>query len=306
MAHILKNDQIELTLLPEQGCYWRTLRIALGGKWVDLLEPLQGERFPFHFGSYIMAPWSNRIVEGVFEFEGKRHQLRKNFPDDTAIHGDVRNRPWKIDTATSHKFEASLDSRDVPDFNFPFALSYKHVLELAGNRLNMSISIKNEEPKNVPAGFGFHPFFRRALTDLDEDVTLLLPAERVYPDVRCIPTGPAVPVSGKKDLRSERLLGNPNLDDCYTGLTSDLIRLIYRGSKVEVRYRMDPVFSHVVIYAPSDEQGNAKSFVAVEPVTHVNNGFNFFAQGWKGTGIKILKPREIWGGACELTVHGLC
>ena len=298
MAQILKNDQIELTLLPEQGCYWRTLRILFEGKWRDLLEPIPDTEPPFKFGSYMMAPWSNRIPQGLFEFEGKRHQLRVNFPDNTAIHGDVRYRPWTVETTSSEKFAATLDSGNFPDFNFPFKLKFKHTLELKQNSLSMSLFMENKDQVNAPVGMGFHPFFKRRLTERDEDAVLLLPAEKVYSDVQCIPTGPAVPVSNETDLRKEKFLGNPNLDHCYTELTQNVIRLIYKGSKVELHYKFDPVFTHTVIYAPQDSNDKPKNFVAIEPVTHVNNGFNLYAKGWKGTGIKVLKPGEKWGVTC--------
>ena len=173
------------------------------------------------------------------------------------------------------------------------------------NGISISLWIENLDQTEVPVGMGFHPFFKRCLTKRDQDAVLILPAEKVYPDVKCIPTGPAVPVSRKTDLRSEKFLGNPNLDHCYTGLTKNLIRLIYPGSKAEIRITFDPIFSHAVIYAPQYENGLAKDFVAVEPVTHVNNGFNLYADGLQGTGIYILKPKEIWGGNYELTIQGL-
>ncbi|OGW85689.1 MAG: hypothetical protein A3A81_02050 [Omnitrophica bacterium RIFCSPLOWO2_01_FULL_45_10b] len=304
-AHYLRNDQIELAVLPEYGCYWNTLRICLRGKWANLLEPIPDEKPPFKFGSYMMAPWSNRIVQGAFEFEGKRYQLRKNFPDETAIHGDVRSRPWAIQVARDTKFEATLDSRQFPDFNYPFALKFKHTLELSENHLSVALFIENVDRTNVPVGLGFHPFFKRHLGPEDKDVMVLLPADRVYPDEKCIPTGPAEPVFGVTDLRYRRFLGNPNLDHCFTALTGNLIRLIYPGSQVEVHYQIDSIFTHVVIYAPRDYEGKAKDFVAVEPVTHVNNGFNLYAKGWQGTGIKILKPGEFWGGTCKLSIVDL-
>ena len=304
-AHYLKNDQVELALLPEYGCYWNTLRICLRGKWVDLLEPIPDANPPFKFGSYMMAPWSNRIVQGVFKFQGKRYQLRRNFPDDTAIHGDVRSRPWTVQVATQEKFGATLDSRQFPDFNYPFALKFKHTLELSGGRLRMALFIENTDRTSAPVGLGFHPFFKRRLSSKDKDVMVLLPAGQVYPDEKCIPTGPAAPVFGEMDLRYRRFLGNPNLDHCFTALNGRLIRLIYPGSQMEVHYQIDSIFSHVVIYAPNESSGKAKDFVAVEPVTHVNNGFNFYTQGWKGTGIKILEPGELWGGTCELSIIDL-
>ena len=304
MAHILKNDQIELSILPERGCYWQTLEVIFQAKKRPLLEPMPDREPPFHFGSYLMVPWSNRLPEGKFQFKGRWHQLRVNFPDNTAIHGDVRYRPWQVQKATPTAFLATLDSRQFSDFNYPFKLVFKHELILKENELTMSIYLENVDQSECPVGAGFHPFFKRRLTELDEDMILLLPAEKVYPDLKCIPMGPAVPVSGLTDLRREKYLGNPNLDHCYTGLTSNVIRLLYPGSKAELHYEVDPVFSHIVIYAPQDSDGKPKDFVAVEPVTHVNNGFNLLEQGWQGTGIKILKPKEIWGGRCKLAFHG--
>lgn len=303
--HQLKNKQMELMFLPEYGCYWSALRIFLRGKWVDLLKPVYGDTAPLHFGSYVMAPWSNRLVQGIFEFEGKRYQLHKNFPDETAIHGDVRSRSWNILRATSEKFEATLDSRQFSDFNFPFALQFRHGLELNANRLRMSLSIENVDSERTPVGFGFHPFFKRRLTNHDQDIIVVLPAQKVYPDEKCIPTGPAAAVSGATDLRQERFLGNPNLDHCFTDLADNLIRILYSGSNVGIHYRIDPIFSHVVIYAPNEEDGRARDFVAVEPVTHVNNGFNLYAEGWTKTGVKILEPGEKWGGSCEISIVGL-
>ncbi len=305
MAHVLKNDQLELKLLPEWGCYWKTLQVFFEGEWRDLLEPMPDNVPPFHFGSYMMAPWSNRLPEGKFKFKGKNYQLKVNFPDNTTIHGDVRYRHWNIEKAQDHHFIATLDSRNFSDFNYPFPLIFTHELILNNNQLSMSIFMENVGKEECPVGGGFHPFFKRRLTERDQDAVLLLPAEKVYPDIKCIPTGPAQPVSGLTDLRTEKLLGNPNLDHCYTALTSNMTKLIYPGSKVELHYEADPIFSHTVIYAPQNEEGKPKDFVAIEPVTHVNNGFNLHETGWKGTGIKILKPKEKWGGTCKLTIHGL-
>lgn len=296
----LKNDFFELGFLPDFGCHWTKLRILVKGKWLDLLYPVSDLTDP-KLGSFMLAPWSNRIVDGSFQFEGKRHQLRINFPYHTAIHGDVRSRPWKV-KAAGRKFEATLDSRDFSDFNYPFALAFEHSVELLDRKLRVSLFVKNVDQNSAPAGFGFHPYFHRRLTEKDSDVMLILPAEKVSPDEKCIPTGPPVPVSIAVDLRRERFLGNPNLDHCYTNLTDDKIRLIYPGTKLEARFTLDPVFSHVVIYAPINDNGGPRDYFSVEPVTHVNDGFNLYAKGWKNTGVKVLAPGERWGGSWELSV----
>ncbi|MBI4605440.1 MAG: hypothetical protein HY721_26035 [Planctomycetes bacterium] len=302
----LKNDRLELTLLPELGCHWTRLRASAKGAWLDLLVPATDHeallRRPTGSGSYVLAPWSNRIAGAAFELEGRRHVLRPSFPDGTAIHGDVRARAWKVILATAEAFEAALDSRELSDFNYPFALRFRHRLDLEGERLRVELSIENADRERAPVGFGFHPFLKRRLTAADADAILVVPASKVYPAEGCIPTGPAEPVSGRTDLRHVRFLGAPGLDHCFTGLESEEIRAIYPGTRLEVRFRLDPAFTHVVVYAPNDADGRPRDFVAVEPVTNANDGFNAFARGWPGTGVKVLEPGERWGAAWELSV----
>jgi len=304
--HLLKSNRLELAILPEFGCHWTRLRFSVKGHWLDFLVSAPDQQAllsrPTGYGSYILAPWSNRIAAAAFEFEGRHHQLRENFPDHTAIHGDVRNRPWKVVEASAGRFEGIFDSREHSDFNFPFATVYRHVLELSEDRLRVELSIENVDKCQAPVGFGYHPFLRRRLTRADRDLLLIVPADKFYPAEACIPTGPPQTVSGRTDLRHMKLLGKPGLDHCFTGLRHGEIRVIYPGTRVEVRINMDPVFSHMVIYAPNDPAGRPREFVCVEPVTNANDGFNLLAKGWPDTGVKVLEPGEKWGGAWELSV----
>ena len=300
----LRNDRLELAIVPEFGLHWTRLRVSVKGEWLDLLSPAPSQAAlverPTGCGSYTMAPWSNRIAKGQFEFDGRRFALRQNFRDGTAIHGDVRTRPWKVLSARDDHIEAVLDSREFPDFNFPFKLLFHQSLDLFPEGLRVSLCIENVDRGRAPVGLGFHPFLKRRLTLRDRDVILVVPAERVYPAEGCIPTGPPVAVSGRTDLRALKSLGNPDLDHCFTGLKEDCLRVFYPGTGVGVRFQLGPVFTHVAVYAPNGPDGEPLDFVAVEPVTHVNDGFNCLARGWKDTGVKVLEPQEAWGESWEL------
>ncbi len=302
----LRNDWFELSLVPEFGCHWTRLRLSVKGEWADFLKPVPGGDAlldsPTGHGSYIMAPWSNRIAGATFEFQNKRYELRKNFRDGTAIHGDVRTRPWDVIDSTAERFEAQLDSRNFEDFNYPFSLRFHLLMELFGERLQVLFETENCDSQPAPAGLGFHPFVMRRLTWRDEDVVLSVPADLVYPAEGCIPTGPAEPVQGVTDLRELRPLEAPNLDHCLTGLTGQEIRIIYLGSRTEVRFSFDESFGHTVIYAPNTPHGIPTSFVAVEPVTNANDGFNLLARGHKNTGVRILAPGETWTARWEISM----
>jgi len=298
-VHKLSNQVLTLSCLPEYGCHWTGLSVLKGNDWVDVLytvlEGVPSQRNVPDFGSFTLAPWSNRVKDSVFNFQAKRYSLKQNFPDGTAIHGDVRSRPWHQVLMSSERIELELDSRHFSDFNYPFSLTFKHVLELSEYRLSVGLWMTNVSKVAAPVGFGYHPYFKRCLTKSDEDVMLVVPAEKVYPDQAQIPTGPAEAVSGNTDLKHEKMLGNPDLDHCFTDLKGPM-RLIYPGTDLKITLETDPALSHVVIYTPTDDQGNVRNCVAVEPVTHVNNGFNLYYENWQGTGIKVLEPGETWGG----------
>ncbi len=305
--HVLQNPFFEMKVLPEFGCHWSSLRLNLNGQWLDLLLPAPSHaalvKKPGAYGSYLLAPWSNRIQGASFEFDRQTYRLKKNSNDGTAIHGDVRLRPWKVVRSTPTLFEAELESANFPDFNFPFPFHYRHNVEICDNRITAGMWVRNLGATKAPAGLGFHPYFLRRLTTEDPDVELTLPAEKVYPASKCIPTGPAIPVSGNNDLRARCLLGKRGLDHCYTAIKAGPVKILYPGTRVEILMRSDSLYNHAVVYAPDSWRGWGKPrpYFCVEPVTHVNDGFNLFARGWEGTGVKELEPGESWGGCFELT-----
>lgn len=214
----------------------------------------------------------------------------------------MRNRPWTIAQERDDFVEATLDSRDFDDFNFPFDVSFRHRLRLIGERLRVELEVENRDIRRAPVGLGFHPYFRRRLSPSDSDVLVHVPARKVYSLKRCLPVAPPVDAAGEFDLRGLAPLGDRQLDDCFTELEDSTVRLVYPGTRVEVRFDMDPVFSHVVVYGPRNRDGTASDFVVIEPVSNVNNGFNLMARGWQQTGTKVLEPGECWGGAWELSV----
>ncbi len=302
----LRNRHLDLTVLPEFGCHWSRLRLSAKGKWLDLLIPVEQQesllRRTGARGSFILAPWSNRIAGASFEFDGRNHRLRPNSPDGTTIHGDVRTRAWKVEVETEDRIEATLNSRDCDDFNYPFALKFRHSLYLDRERLVVDLETENCDSCSAPVGMGFHPYFRRRLTERDRDVMVSVPARKRYPLEASLPTGRAVDVRGNKDLRSLSPLGERHMDDCYTCLEDTTFRLVYAGTGVEVRFEVDRVFGHVIVYSPRDEAGNSSDFVAVEPVSNVNDAFNLMARGWEETGTKILEPGETLKGTWCLSV----
>lgn len=284
MARIdLESDALRLSVDPEIGGTVLRLDLRREGGWVPLLRPS-----PVPLGrssngaSFTLAPYSNRIRDGVFIFEGRRYTLRH--PEKHAIHGDVRDRPWRVVRNTSSLAELEIRSADFADFNFPFALSCAVRFELQGTALTMALRLRNESSGNMPAGLGFHPYFQRALVP-GENVALGLAVSGVYPGETPLPTGPPVPVTPAQDFSRLRPL-DVTLDHCFAGWNGRAL-LRWPTSDVTLHVEAGPDVSHVILYSPPGEP-----FFALEPVTNSNDGFNAFANGEAGTGVAVLAPGE--------------
>src|SRR5690242_6973864 len=98
----IKTETLWLQILPAAGASIVSFdgRFGGGDEWVPLMRPTPPEAVAAHnvgqMASFNLVPWSNRIVGAAFEFQGRRYQLHANTPQGFAIHGDVRERPWRV------------------------------------------------------------------------------------------------------------------------------------------------------------------------------------------------------------------
>jgi Aldose 1-epimerase len=61
---------------------------------------------PFFWGAYPLAPWCNRATTDPFVVAGRRVELPVNFPDGSAIHGEVYGARWDALDASTLGIEA--------------------------------------------------------------------------------------------------------------------------------------------------------------------------------------------------------
>ncbi|MDD5093254.1 MAG: aldose 1-epimerase [Dehalococcoidia bacterium] len=294
----LETGSLRLEILPEAGASVVTFARRFGGVWLPLLRETPPEAIaalnPSLMASFTLLPWSNRIPEATFRFQGHHYPLRANTPEGYAIHGDVRRRPWKVIAKRPAAVTCEIDSRDFSDFNFPFPLTAQIHYELSETDFDTTLMLTNSGNTPMPAGFGFHPYFNRAFGahGVDE-AQLQLHVAGVYPP---LPGGPMALVTREQDFSRLASIDKRDINHCFGGWTGQAT-IVYPGAGVQLRLDCAPVLGHVVVFTPPD-----KPYFAVEPVSHVTNGFNLFAQGQAGTGIQVLEPRESMAGRFRLKV----
>lgn len=296
---VLTSDAWRLGVLPGLGGCWSFGQVRVAGTWVDLLRPTPDDALgdPERTASFPLVPWSNRIRDGLLEWHGKSFQLVRNGPDGTAMHGAVRQLPWHVESRSASALELRFTSDDVVGVNWPWRFSARQIVSLEDETLAVTLSLTNDDDVPFPAGFGHHPYFRRRLGD--EDAVLQVDAVAGYALDHGMAVRSAGSVPKRANFRKPRPLGSEFVDDVLTGLGPVPARWHYPDAGTEVQLRTDPAFSHLVVYLP---QGS--DHFAVEPVTHVNDGFTLHAQGVTGTGVRVLVPGETFTGALTLTVGG--
>ncbi|ADG73068.1 Aldose 1-epimerase [Cellulomonas flavigena DSM 20109] len=309
-AVTLRTDLWEVDVLPGTGASLGAGRIRTSdGVWRDLLRPTRrtSSGDPEKCASFPMVPWSNRIRDGVLPFEGRRWQLQRNAADGTAIHGAVRYAHWDVVEQTPTAVTLAVDTAEQIGINFPwqFGATVRYAVE--GQNLVVTTSVRNTDVEPFPAGFGHHPYLSRALLPVGAPIReypptagplLQVPARSGYRLDAALADGPAGAVPPRADFRQMRPLGSAFVDDVLTDLDPcEPVRIEYPDEGVRVDLTVDPVYRHLVLYAP-----RRRCYFAVEPATNVNDGFTLHDQGVPGTGVFVLEPGEERTGAFRLAV----
>lgn len=293
MEIVLENEKLRLALDPRIGGTVTAFDVRRAGALTPLFR--RGER-PLgrssNGSSFTLAPYSNRIRDGVFRFEGRRHVLRH--PEKHAIHGDVRDRPWEVVRVGADEAVLAFDSRVFADFNFPFPIVCEARFALRDDALVLGLRLENAGHERMPAGFGFHPYFERALAP-GENVSVQLRVSGVYPGETPLPTGPPVPIPAHMDFSALRAL-DVALDHCFAGWDGRAT-LRWPRSGVGVEVEATAAFGHVILYSPPGEP-----FFALEPVSNANDGFNLLDDGQADTGVAVLAAGEALEGEVRIRV----
>lgn len=248
---------------------------------------------PLQAASFHMLPYSNRIRDGRFEFQGKQIQLAN--AQNHAIHGALSMLPWQIDTREGSSLTCRIRSVDHPSVNWPWPVEAMIRHDVQGDCLSSTLILTNRGASDMPAGFGWHPYFVRQVNGASPNLTL--PVDKVFPDENgdCLPDGAAVPLPGELDFRKPRKLDeNQRIDCCLEGLSGACV-IDWREGGIKLIMTASDICRYLVLYNP------AMPHFAVEPVSNANDAFNLESRGIVA-GMQILAPDESMQATLQLRV----
>jgi aldose 1-epimerase len=231
---------------------------------------------------YPLIPYSNRIAQGRFSFEGIEHRLALNFGDHPhSIHGNAWQKPWQVVETDGARCRLALVHGPDGDEarGWPFAYRAEQLFELSPNGLTLTLSLENKDYRAMPAGLGLHPLFPKR-----PGVRLQFAAESVHPNGEDSLPMDGILVPDEWNYRTIRELGEPRLDNCFAGWDGTA-RIAFGQEKIALSIEADALFGHLVVYVPT-----GRDFFAVEPVSHMNDAIS--RPDPAKHGLKVLKPGE--------------
>jgi aldose 1-epimerase len=284
---MLENAYLRAVLAPHKGAGILALFVRRGAEWLSVMPDARDPACDLEWASFLMVPYSNRIEDGRFAFAGNHHALAHGA--DHAIHGDVRRRAWDVLEADSSHVCCRFRSSEATDMNWPWNFSVRAEYDVSDALFTSRLLLRNRSDEPFPAGFGWHPYFRRSLTQADEPLELRIRASAVYPDAHDtrIPSGPPTSLPPELDFREGRTLDPERfIDACLCGYDGNGW-IAWPRTGLRLRFHCSPYLDHLVLFNPA-----GKPYVAMEPVTNANNGVNLFSQGDPTSGVVVLQPGE--------------
>jgi Galactose mutarotase and related enzymes len=237
-------------------------------------------------GSYPLVPFSNRIGQATLLWQGTQHPLvRNNGVEPHAIHGIGWQRPWEV--LESDERSALLSYEHRADTAWPFAFDSSQTLQLREGALALTLSLTNQSQQPAPAGLGWHPYFvKRARSRISFEAT---GRWDMGPD--------KLPTQRRPAQGLDADCASLDVDHCFDGWTGTV-----QLRDELLHARISSSLSRLVVFT-----NDARDFVAIEPVSHVNNAVNLVHAGADpaGLGLVTLQPGESLSAQMTIEVESV-
>ncbi|WP_432245804.1 aldose 1-epimerase family protein [Arthrobacter sp. G.S.26] len=254
---------------------------------VLLTETYADDRIPPGATGITLAPWANRVEDGVWFLDGKKQQLDiTEVSRNNASHGLLRNASYALVDET--EYSVSLEATIFPQHGYPFLVRHRVQYEVAENLgLVVRQTLSNLSDSPAPFVLGAHPYLRLGDAPIDGLVLTVAAQTQLVADERLIPRS-AAPVAGDTDFRSGKKVAALSVDVALTDLKYTAGKARHTLSAPDGRHVslwQDESCAYVHVFVSTEYPGRSRA-VAVEPMTGPANAFN------SGEGLRWLRPGE--------------
>lgn len=276
---VIESGNLKVSVRPDmggciEGCWFKgqaVLRSSAPGSLVQVRNS----------ASYPLVPYSNRVAKARLQWAGTSHPLVRNFGDEAhAIHGVGWQRPWQVLQADGDFVMLSLEHS--ADRDWPFAFDASQTFRVKNNALEITMTITNQSPGDAPVGLGWHPYFMKPPgTQLEFDATGLWQMG-----------GDKLPTTQTSSKGLHQVCDTLDIDNCFDGW-----RGVATLRNAQWTARLESNLERLVVFTTPD-----KDFIAIEPVSHVNNAMNS-ADDPKDLGVVVLGAGQSYQVSMTIAVQ---
>ncbi|OKL47213.1 hypothetical protein BSR29_06225 [Boudabousia liubingyangii] len=218
----------------------------------------------------ILAPWSNRIEDARYTFDGKEYDLGEREPGlRDGLHGLVYNQDFTVVEQEPHR--VLLETKVTAGSSYPGDLVVQVSYELTEQGVITQVSAYNPGEKELPVGLGWHPYFKHT-----GSYRLSFDAQaRVQADENLIPLPGAAayePTGGVVELDVTEGIDTP-----FTDLLRPVAKLETEEYQLTMHYRgvlNGPGVGIFHVYTGDFLENRPNLSLALEPCEFVTNAFN--------------------------------
>ncbi len=289
----LAAGQLLLTLNPECGGAIASFTKKGNAVLRPVVDPNLLAQHDRSLAGYPLVPFSNRIGDGRFTWDGVQYQLARNFRGEPhTIHGNGWMHPWTVDSAGDREARLSFEHRPLGSAasEWPFRYIARERFRLHDRGLDITMEVINGDSRVMPAGLGFHPY-----VPCGQSTTVQFDAGYVWLSGSSGLPAEKLPVSGHWDFRQPQPIEPPKIDDCYAGWSGTVH--VASGDQHFLQITGSSVLRHLVLYTPV-----GRDYFAVEPVSNMSNAINH--QDLADNGLVSLQPGDRLEATISFAVGG--
>lgn len=278
-----------VAILPAYGALLHAFEIPLAGKPFNVIDNYTSreaveQELTTSYKSAKLSPFVCRIAGGRYRYEGRELSFGRSFPDGSAIHGLLADRPFQLLSEQADDQDASVVlhcqyNRTDPGYPFQYNCAVRYTLH--PNRvLQVQTTLLNLDDQTIPLADGWHPYF--TLGDTIDSYELQFSSDTMLEfDERLIPTGRTVSDSS---FLHPRLLNGRQLDNCFLlavqeGMPCCILRNPQNGLTLSIHTNAH--YPYLQIYTPDHRKS-----MAIENLSGAPDCFN------NGIGLHLLAPGQ--------------
>lgn len=282
---LLCADGAQAVLRPAAGARVCSLTLCDGeGRAVPVLHPYTAAGVdPLRWakgGIYPLVPYSGRIANACLKTPQGEVALAPH-PDvlPHTLHGNAHGQAWQVLASDGCSATLVLDS--AASAAWPWRYRCELSCTLQRDQWQMHLQLSHEDPRPMPCGLGFHPYFLHA-----PGARLRYRAGSRWettPDHLALRERALLP---QESFESSRPLPQGALTEVVSRWDGHMEIELPSGDRIALA--ADPLLSHLVIHRPEPPL-----YLCVEPASHVVDGFNLAAAGADGTGTVLLQAGQV-------------